>query len=456
MEPHWKEVIPGDQYVVSIDGPLNEGDQKVLSFLYQPLIGPICVSLYWTLRNQIEENRLSSEVVSHYYIMNLMDTNLQEIYAARQKLEAIGLLETYVKKQEDSRFFVYLLKPPLSPSQFFSDGLLNIYLYQKIGQDYYNRLKRFFADQHLPLHDFENITKEFQQVFSSSSSYAFYSNDSMKDGEWKISAKGEAVPVTVSPESFDFELLMAGLNEAVVPKEAITSEVKDVILKLSFLYGIDPIQMKNIVLGAINEQNTIDLEMLRKGARDWYTIEHYSSFPKLVDRIQSPIYHTVVEAPKTKEEQLIHYLETVSPRQLLEDLSEGSEPVAADLHLVEDVMFKQKLTPGVINVLIQYCLLRTDMKLTKGFVEKIASHWARKKVKTVPEAMELAKSENRQYLEWQQGKKEKKPIQRKPIRTEMVPDWFENRVQKKETEEEIDNFEEEKRKMEEKLKKYKK
>ncbi len=63
-------------------------------------------------------------------------------------------------------------------------------------------------------------------------------------------------------------------------------------------------------------------------------------------------------------------------------------------------MMNQKLTPGVVNVLIYYVMLRSDMKLAKTYVEKIAGHWARKKVGTVAEAMALAKEENRQYQEW--------------------------------------------------------
>ena len=47
----------------------------------------------------------------------------------------------------------------------------------------------------------------------------------------------------VQPPHFDFDLFLAGLNESVIPKQAIT-EVKDVIIKLAFLYEIDAIQMK--------------------------------------------------------------------------------------------------------------------------------------------------------------------------------------------------------------------
>ena len=40
-------------------------------------------------------------------------------------------------------------------------------------------------------------------------------------------------------------------------------------------------------------------------------------------------------------------------------------------------MIKYKLPPGVVNVLIEVAMRKTDMKFTKGFVESIASHWAR-------------------------------------------------------------------------------
>ena len=68
------------------------------------------------------------------------------------------------------------------------------------------------------------------------------------------------------------------------------------------------------------------------------------------------------------------------------------------------------------------------MKLTKNYVEKIASHWARKNIKTVKEAMELAKMEHRQYAEWAEGNKsgKKTNYKKKPIRTEVLPDWFDN------------------------------
>ena len=37
--------------------------------------------------------------------------------------------------------------------------------------------------------------------------------------------------------------------------------------------------MKNIVISAITEDNEINIEELRKSARDWYQFEHYDKLP---------------------------------------------------------------------------------------------------------------------------------------------------------------------------------
>ncbi|RCL15084.1 helicase DnaB [Bacillus cereus] len=107
-----------------------------------------------------------------------------------------------------------------------------------------------------------------------------------------------------------------------------------------------------------------------------------------------------------QEEMLIKQLEEITPKQLLKEISGGAEATKADLQIVEDIMINQKLKPGVVNVLIYYVLLRNDMMLPKSYVEKVAGHWARKKVNTVREALALAKKEKRQYQEWADRKKE--------------------------------------------------
>lgn len=458
----WQELLPIDGYTVISNGLLHEYDRKPLTFLYQPLIGSTCLSLYMTLWSQLEENKLSSSPYTHHMLMSVMDLNLKSIYKARLTLEGIGLLKTYSEEDNGVRTLYYELQRPLSPEQFFLDGMLNVFLFSKIGEKHFTRLRQFFSDEKQPItENVKNITKKFDEVFSSAGfehSQTIYDEQIKSTSEQRLIGEKTSKHIEVEKSDFDFELLLASVRDSLVPRRAFTKEVKAAINRIAFLYRIDPLNMANIIIGTVDENNEINIAQLRKAARDWYKFENEDKLPVLVDKVQPPLQRTQLEEPKTKEQQLIQYLETTSPRQLLIDLSGGGTPSMADLKIVEDIMFDQKLQPGVVNVLLQYVMLRTDMKLTRSYIEKIASHWARKKVSTVKEAMEVAISEHRRYTKWaQSAKSEQRTRPRTTGRTEKLPDWFVNRgahSEKLPEDETPDiDFEAEKRRLEKKFKK---
>ncbi|WP_066063600.1 replication initiation and membrane attachment family protein [Neobacillus soli] len=427
MAQHWQEILPIDRYTVAANGLLHEYDRKVLTFLYQPLIGSTCFSLYMTLWAELEENRLWSESSTHHLLMNLLEMNLKDIYNARLKLEGIGLLKAYVKTDEGERSFIYELHPPLNPEQFFLDGMLNIYLYRKIGKNHFARLKRFFSDKKKPVeNEYLEVTRAFQDVFASAAPGSLQylqdvSKDIDPDGNQQFIGRNEINPVQIDTNMFDFELLAAGLNESLVPQKALTPKVKNIISNLAFLYNINPIEMKNFILGAINPNDEIDIEELRKGARDWYQFANYDQLPSLINRTQPAALQVQLSEPTTPEEKLIRSYETTSPLTVFKEFSGGVEPSEANLKVLEEVMIKYKLPPGVVNVLIDVALRKSEMKFNKAFVESIASYWARAKVKTVKEAMALAKNNE---IGQKESKKAGKSANKKPIRTELIPDWF--------------------------------
>ncbi|GIN22105.1 MAG TPA: Replication initiation and membrane attachment protein [Bacillus bacterium] len=428
MKQYWNEVQPIDSFYAVMNGRICDHDKKVISFLYQPLMGMACTNLYTTLAYMVEENRLWSEEWNHYHLMELLGLNLDDIYQARLKLEGMGLLRTFIKEAADQRVYIYELQPPLSAEQFFTDGMLNIYLYQKVGQTHFLKLKRAFSDSAINKEEFAEVTRSFQDVYTSMSIHTLKNLEgqeySSPDSNMRYIHREKAEPIHISTDSFNFDLLLSGLTTAMVPRKAFTSTVKDTIIKLSFLYSINEIDMQKVVLSSMTPDDKIDLDELRKAARDWYQMENDDQLPQLVNRKQPVMYRENDGAGVSKESKLIFYLETTSPRQLLIDLSEGAQPAMSDLTAVEEIMLGQQLEPGVMNVLIHYVMLKTDMKLSKNYMEKIASHWARKKIKTVKAAMELAKSEHRQYQTWANEKNERSQKRKTPIRTEKLPDWF--------------------------------
>jgi replication initiation and membrane attachment protein len=445
MARHWKELLPIDFYSVSSNGMLHDYDRKVLSLLYQPLIGALPISLYFTLWSELEQNRIhSGSINSHRTLMSLMQLRLDDIFEARKKLEGIGLLKVWRRKQEEERHFFYELQPPLSPEEFFNDAMLNIYLHKKLGKQHYQKLKSFFSDQKVATESYEHITKSFSEVFASGHFDSLYISDELKE-DIKIDAsetfigRGEGAAPSGFMDTFDFELFASGLSKSFISEKAFTPRVKEMIAKIAFLYDINPIQMQSLVLRAIDEKEEVNIELLRKIARDWYQIEYGDDLPSLAQRTQPLHLRTGSSEPKTEEERHIRHLETVSPLKRLSELSGGGEPSKADIDIIEGIMFNQQLPPGVVNVLIEYVMIKTDMRLSKSYVEKIASHWARKKIKTVKEAMELAKKEHQQYLSWQVEKKNKKATtstSKKVIRQEYIPEWMkeENKDQPKNTE----------------------
>lgn len=410
---HWKELLPVDEYIVRTNGILQDFDRKVLTLLYQPLIGSICYSLYMTLWSEVEVNRLWGSSNTHSHLLKMTNLNLQQIFEERKKLEGIGLLKTYVKEDETNRTFIYEIQPPLSPKEFFNHDIFIVFLYNRIGKTSFQKLRKFFSDVKIEENTYKEVTRSFVDVYSFlKTSELDVSNDEMEnalnhDGEQlieKVDSSGIFIPENV----FDFDLFFAGISKSLIRPDIFNEEVKGIIAKLAFLYSISPIDMAKIVMWSLNEDNQINIKLLREESRNNYQLHHGAKLPRLAYKTQ-PLQDLSLmgKEPQTEDDHLIKKLDRLSPYEFLKSLSEGVEPTATDLQIIENIMINQKLNPGVVNVLLYYVMLKSDKKLNKNFIYTIAGHWARLQVKTVKEAMDLAKEEERKNKERSQEKKQK-------------------------------------------------
>jgi replication initiation and membrane attachment protein len=366
---------------------------------------------------------------------------LNDIYLERKKLEGIGLLKTYKKENEQYRLFIYELQPPLKPETFFEDDVLNIYLYSRLGKQKFLEVRNKFIKPAATHSDFEVVTASFNDAFESVHQSELMTKRhseidetlKIKDDEQFVQRESASDLVFYS-SSFDFDLLLQDLKAFILPKELITDEIKACIIRLAFVYSIDPLEMSSILQQAYMNEGELTPNFIRKAVQDWYKFEYPKDLPALSERTQ-PLPNQMMrdKEPKTPQEKVVKHFETVSPRQLLEGYSDGSKPAAADLKLVESIMLDQKLNPGVTNVLIDYVLKTNDMKLIKSYVEKIASHWKRKNITTVVQAMALAKSEHQKYQEWTTNKAKSQSAKgspRKNPRVDKLPEWMDNNTAK--------------------------
>lgn len=460
MDHAWKELLPIDQYQVKAKGIMHDYYRKTLTSLYQPLIGPIAYSLYMTLWAQIESETDWSEPATHHSLMNTMQLNLNEILLARKKLEAIGLLETFVDEAHDPRRYYYLLESPLSPQEFFNDGALNVYLYNKLGHHQFQQVKKqFVVKKPVPGERFREVTAAFNDVFQSlHPSELIVKKDSEMERALTVKADeafldesgGRSIRLT---DDFDVDFVIESVSHLIVPKDVFTDELIEAVRKLAYIYKLQPLDMKYIIESTYVKFNELTVEQLRKGTQDWYAQQHNNQLPHLSLRVQPPLYReNMTKEPETEEEKAIQWFETVSPYEVLEGIAGGAKPAASDLKLIESIMFEQKLLPGVVNVLIDYVMRTNDMKLSRAYVEKIAAHWSRKKIKTVKEAMDLARAEHQKYQQWSPESKRRQTIQKKNERKAALPKWMSE--QKGTQAFDVEEFERKKKELEARLKRY--
>ena len=84
---------PKDGFMVRQNAQLSDVDQKILTFLYQPLIGSNAYSLYMTLWTEVGEETYWSNGILHSELLTVLNIGIPELYQARIKLEAIVLLK---------------------------------------------------------------------------------------------------------------------------------------------------------------------------------------------------------------------------------------------------------------------------------------------------------------------------------------------------------------------------
>lgn len=407
-------ILPADTFIVVNRTILSEKDRKIISMLYQPIIGSIATSLYYTLWADLDKAEILSSEYTHHHLMSSLRIKMEHIVIARKKLEAVGLVKTYVKKS-DVNSFVYELFSPISASEFFNHPILNIVLYNNIGKKEYENLLKYFKVPRINLSSYEDITSSFDSVFDSAPGTIY---DNLNE-DLRVNKTGD---IKID-KTFDFDLLISSVPSGVITNKTFSKEVKELINNLSFVYNLDEMEMKSSILSSIKENGLIDKVALRKNVRNYYKFSNENKLPKLVYKSQ-PEYLKSPVGSESKRAKMIYVFENTSPYNFLRGRSNGAKPSTRDLGILESLLNDFKLNPGVVNVLIDYVLKINNKKLTKNFLEAIASQWKRLNIETVEEAMKAAEKE------YKKMKKLNEMPKGQSIGKENLPEWFDQNINK--------------------------
>jgi len=402
-----ENVLPADTFIVINKTILNENDRKNLIMLYQPIIGFKAISLYFTLWTYLDKREILSNETTHHQLITSMQLKLSDVIESREKLEAIGLVKTYLRKSNINNF-IYELYSPITPYEFLNNPVLSVSLYNNVGKIEHERIVEYYKIPKISLRDYDEITCSFSDIFATT-------NISNIDRLENIN-KYEKGLLNIESK-IDINNIISLIPEELFNVRSLTKDTKDLINKISYIYNYDDTRISELIRESLNEKKAIDKNLLRQNSRKYYQFENSGKLPSIVYRTQ-PEYLRKPVGDVSKKAKIIYQFETTSPYDFLSSKYNNNKPSKADIKILEYLLLDMNLNSGVVNVLIDYVLKINDNKLNKNFVDSIASQWAKTKIETVEEAMNIAEKEYK-------SRHKTKPSQVKP-------EWFDKKIEKKE------------------------
>ncbi|WP_107839806.1 DnaD domain protein [Metasolibacillus meyeri] len=381
------QLHPYDICEVQCPHEFNGINQKMLQLCYQPIIGVDAVALYLKLSVEASNKHTAFH---HHYLLDSLDFAIKRLFQARITLEAIGLLQTYCKVENDTSHYIYRLKQPLDSISFFDDPILSVSLMRKIDKKAFEHLRDTLAPKVQKLHDYTEVTRGFNDVFLNVTEKELQHIEELYV-EQQLDLLTNGYDFDYS--TFDFKLFFDGISQAMIPHKLFTIDLKQTIAKVAFLYKFSPLDMQRIVLQALNGEQTLSAAMIEKEARDYYQLSSHSQNEyKLLKRYDIA---SKAQKPAEQDNRSTHsqYLDKTSPIEVYEDIH-GVIPTDTTVRVFNDFL-KRGISYGVINTLIEYIAM-SDGKLdyNSNLMNSIIDTWVRRGAKTAEDAMRIAKDEH--------------------------------------------------------------
>ena len=290
-------VLPADRYKVINRTILSEVDKENLLYFYAPVIGPIAVYLYLLLWQDLQKED-ESKVYIHHRLMNILKCNAKTLKEAREALEAVGLIKTFVREGNVLEY-IYELYSPLSASEFFAHPILNTVLHNALGDEEYKNLEKKYTKKKYNHDGFIEITKKMDEVFKVENTVSSSNIKEKINGETKLTS------------SIDYDLILDSIPKNTLSDKAFNKRTRELIDNLSFIYNLDTLKMIELIRKSINEFGMIDKDELRTSAQKYYELSS-GSLPTIVYRTQ-PEYLKKASGDTTLRGKIIAMFENISP-----------------------------------------------------------------------------------------------------------------------------------------------
>ncbi|UUV99385.1 replication initiation and membrane attachment family protein [Vagococcus luciliae] len=427
---------PKDTFEVHGYCLLNGEDTRVLNLLYQPIIGGNALMLYHNLLSNVS---VFKKPTAHFVLQDIINNGLQELYQSRIKLEAIGLLKTYVRKKDEGYHYIYLLANVLPPHVFLADDVLSLLLLDRVGEQRFQLLVDMFQPDQPDLSDYSDITNKYTDTFQLSSERLVQSNKLIEQTNQIMKQVPTPVKPKLESETFDWEFFVDNLSGLNIDQTFLTNEFKPLVYTIHGLYGINELDMVSHVKYCLDYvTNKIDVKEFK---RHIYKKYHQAKSTALNEKNNQVTPLTLKEEDQAIERHkndlkhqgfspeeiaVITSCERIAPLIFLKAIKEQKNGFVAqnERWTIENLKAQSNLPDEVINMLIHYSLVvLNNPSLNQNMVNTIANNWAQNKVFKASEALKQVKSFKQESTKKATSKNYSRNYSKKPTRKETLPDW---------------------------------
>lgn len=314
--------------------------------LYLPIIGQSSTNFYMLLNNMIEANIKNKNLTfNSNLICRQLNISTDELLSAKDKLEAIGLLSTYVSTNANKdRIFIFVLKTCLEYETFVSNPKFKTLLISKVGTtnfeylEYKNSIEQDMAEA-------IEVTSSFDRVFD---------NDQLKN-----------------VKTINFDTLYKNIQKTTSLPIVINESCKKIIEDIYVKYQLSLHDIEMVIYDSINEidghlivNNNLLITNFNKfvsGQLNIALIDLNRDFKLFYGQLNQEQEDKIIHDYKICNSEL--YVCSIFKRSLNKDEKDIIASLRNKYHLKDDI----------INVLVDFSLNKTNGKLNKRYLFKAAN-----------------------------------------------------------------------------------
>ncbi|AZA19575.1 MAG: chromosome replication initiation protein [Lactobacillus helveticus] len=411
---------PKHLYYVANRVRLFPEDEKVLIKLYQPLVGAVAVALYQTLIQNYDPYGIISDSKGIYSLQEQLDCSLKQLFNSLHKLEAVGLVQTFLSDNVFNNVLVFKLLQVPAADKFFATPLLASLLKEKVGVPTFHDLSHAFAQEaklkEKPIKNAKDVSANFFDVFRLPGDEAITpSSDVVQAAQENKVHEVETAKVN-DHGSIDWDFIKQEYSRYQIPASEIDLN-KEQIRGLIQTYGLSEKEFVDESLPCLHGSYSLNMRDISNTLAENYkrTNTRENVQAQLNEGRKKAL--VAIKDMDDNDKKLLKAANESSPAEFLYKLKtqKGGITSANEKQIINNLHTQYGLPEDLINILTYTCLTY-DTVVSSNLAYKIANDWLQHGVATAVQALQYVKKRRNSF-----GKK--RPVRTYQKRVEKGTDW---------------------------------